>query len=186
MAGTFTRSALRGFIKGDDAEETINNVMALYGRALENDYVSKVVAEEDKKAAIALAVEDAKKNAPQVNIKESDEYKALEHDFSAYKEMQNARTAEDYKDVKPKFFETVYGMIDRKEDAKPVAEQLSAIKTKFEEYFTPDDPGKEDPKPGKPQFGDDTGGGMPGGEKGNSMLDAWGYTKKYGLDQKGK
>lgn len=185
MAGIFTRKALTAILTGEGREEEINTIMALYGKAIEDGYVSKTIAEEDRAAAITAALEDAKKNAPAPDIKNSDEYKALQTEYNAYKVKQEARTSADYADVKPKFFDAVYDKIDRGENAKPIAEQMQAMRENFAEFFTPGDPGKEDPKPGKPQFGDDTGGGMPGGEKGNSMLDAWGYTKKYGLDQKG-
>ena len=178
MAGIFTRSALKGFITGENAEEVINNVMSLYGRALEDGYISKAVAEEDRKAAVASALEEAKRNTPAPNIKESDEYKALQGEFDAYKTMQGARSSEDFKGVKPKFFETVYGMIDRKDGAKPIAEQLTTIKSQYEEYFTGED--KTDPKP---QFGGASGGGQPSGNNDPSLSDLWGYSKKFGKDK---
>ncbi|MBO4468055.1 MAG: hypothetical protein J5766_02010, partial [Clostridia bacterium] len=43
--------------------------------------------------------------------------------------------SEEYKGVKGKFFETVYGMIDRKDGAKPVADQMADIRKNYEEYF---------------------------------------------------
>ena len=91
----------------------------------------------------------------------------------------------DYAGVKPKFFDAVYDKIDRSEGAKPIAEQMKAMRENFEEYFNPADDKDKDQKPGKPQFGDDTGGGQPSGDKGVSLADAWGYTKRY-YSEKGK
>ena len=51
--------------------------------------------------------------------------------------MQAARTSKDFEGVKPKFFETVYGLVDRGEGAKSLQEQLAGIKEQYEEYFTP-------------------------------------------------
>jgi hypothetical protein len=50
--------------------------------------------------------------------------------------MLRAIGGEDFQTVKPKFRETVFGMLDRGEKADPVAEQLAGIKEKYEEYFT--------------------------------------------------
>lgn len=64
--------------------------------------------------------------------------------------MLRAIGGEDFQTVKPKFRETVFGMLDRGEKAAPVAEQLTGIKEKYEEYFTP---AQEPPEPKKtPQF----------------------------------
>ncbi|MBQ6121737.1 MAG: hypothetical protein IJI59_08330, partial [Clostridia bacterium] len=79
--------------------------------------------------------------------KESDDYKALQGQFDDYKAMQAARTSKDFEGVKPKFFETVYGLVDRGEGAKSLQEQLAGIREQYEEYFTPADP---NPNPGKP------------------------------------
>ena len=46
--------------------------------------------------------------------------------------------------MKPKFRETVYGMLEQGENAAPVAEQLTGIKEKYEEYFVVEKP--EQPK----------------------------------------
>ena len=60
--------------------------------------------------------------------------------------MQEAKGSDDYKDVKGKFFETVYGMVDRSENAKPVSEQLAEIRKNYEEYFNPQTPDDGKPK----------------------------------------
>ena len=70
---------------------------------------------------------------------------ALAGEFDAYRTMQAARTGKDFEGVKPKFFETVYGLVDRGEGAKPLREQLACIRERYEEYFTP-----AEPAPGRP------------------------------------
>ena len=53
---------------------------------------------------------------------------------------------EDFAQVKPKFRETVFGMLDRSEKAKPIAEQMVGIKEKYEEYYLPDEQPKNTPQ----------------------------------------
>ena len=91
--------------------------------------------------------------------------------------MLRAIGGEDFSSVKPKFREQVFGMLDRAEGAKPVAEQLQSVREKYEEYFTPDENAQQ---PVKPSFGAGTSGSMPTGQAGASQqfLDAWGYKKK--------
>jgi hypothetical protein len=88
--------------------------------------------------------------------------------------MQQARTSEDYKGVKGKFFETVYGMVDRKDGAKPVAEQLADIRKGYEEYFEPEKSQQ------KPTFGAPVEGSMPKGDQGAvaAFSQAWGFGPK--------
>ena len=88
--------------------------------------------------------------------------------------MQKARTSEDFANVKPKFFETVYGMVDRAEGAKPVAEQLTDIAKNYEEYFNAAKP----EEPNKPMFGAETKGSAPTGKTGSSFSDTWGFVPK--------
>ena len=106
--------------------------------------------------------------------KESDAYKQLQGEFDSYKQMQQARTSEDYKGVKGKFFETVYGMVDRKDGAKPVAEQLADIRKGYEEYFEPEKSQQ------KPTFGAPVEGSMPRGDQGavSAFSQAWGFGPK--------
>ena len=155
MAGIFTRNALNKIMEDENLtpQQRTEQVYALYGRALDDGYVSKSAAQQAQEAAVETAVRDARAEWEQgvtpPDIKGSDEYKALQGEFDAYRAMQGARTSADYKDVKPKFFETVYGMVDRAEGAKPLADQLAGIRESYEEYFTAPapDPGKP-PKPG--------------------------------------
>ena len=87
--------------------------------------------------------------------------------------MQTARTSEDFRGVKGKFFETVYGMVDRGDGAKPVKDQLEGIRKEYEEYFEP-------VQQQKPTFGAPVEGSMPKGETGavKGFADAWGFIPK--------
>ena len=120
-------------------QQRTEQVYSLYGRALDDGFISKSAAQQAQEAAIESAKADWEKGQTVPDPKESDDYKA----------MQQARTGKDYEGVKPKFFEAVYGMVDRGEGAKPLAEQLAGIKERFEEYFTekPADPAPGNPKP---------------------------------------
>lgn len=176
MAGIFTRKSIAEIMsnEGLTPEERTDQVFSLYGRALDDGYITKSAAKAAQDSALEQAKAEWEKGLPKVDIKESEEYKALQGEFDAYKTMQTARSSEEYKDVKPKFFEQVYGMIQRGDGAKPVKEQLAAIKGNYEEYFTGP---QEQPKP---QFGAPTQGSMPKGEEGAvaAFTNAWGFTHK--------
>lgn len=171
MANIFTRGEV-GKILANEAlsvEEKQERIFALYGRALDDGYVTKAQANADKEAA----VEDARKDFKAPDPTQSAEYKALNDEFSAYKTRQSARTSAEYAEVKPKFFDAVYDKLDH---SKPIAEQLASIRKDYEEYFT----AKAEEKPEEtPQFGAQTKGEPPKGEKATSFGDAWGYTQKY-------
>ena len=161
-------------IVGDEnlsAEEKVERIFALYGQALDEGYISKSAAQAAQAAAIEQAKQDALKGIEKPNIKESEEYKALMTEYDGYKAMQKARSSEDFSTVKPKFFETVYGMIDRTEGAKPVKDQLTEIQGKYEEYFA------TEPER-KPTFGAPTKGSVPSGKEGPSFMDTWGFVPK--------
>lgn len=82
--------------------------------------------------------------------------------------MLRALGSDDYANVKPKFRETVYKMLDRGENAKPIEEQLKKVAEDYEEYFTEQN---EEP-PTLPQFGSKVEGGMPKGQQ-TSISDVW-------------
>lgn len=155
MGNIMTRAAVTRIMQDENltAEQRTEQVMSLYGRALDDGYISKSAAQTAQETALNNAKADWEKAIPKPNIKESDEYKALAGEYDAYKQMQTARSSDDYKGVKPKFFETVYGMVSRDEGAKPIAEQLDGIRAQFEEYFTP---AQEAPK-STPQFSQQPG-----------------------------
>lgn len=138
MAGIFTRPKLLEVLQDESLsiDERLDRIMGLRGRDLDEGYVTKTAAREDRDEAVANAKAEWEKNLPKPNILESPEYKALKGEFDGYKTMQKDKESEDYKEVKGKFFETVYGMVDKKEGAAPVAEQMATIKEKWPEYFT--------------------------------------------------
>lgn len=179
MANIFTRAALAKVMSDENMtpEQRTEAVMALYGRALDDGYVSKSAALTAQETAVNNAKAEWEKNLPKPDAKESEEYKALQTEYSGYKAMQKARTSDDYKGVKGKFFETVYGMIDRAEGAKPVSDQLADIRKNYEEYF--DAPAEQK----APQFGSPDKGQMPTGDTGAAaeFERIWGYGKKKGV-----
>lgn len=172
MAGIFTRGALDKIIRNSELteEQKTEQLFSLYGRALDDGYVSKSAAEEAKAAAVEAAKAGFKAPDP-VDPKTTKEYL----DIVQERDMLRAIGGEDFQSVKPKFRETVFGMLDRGESAKPIAEQLAAIKEKYEEYYLPQTP----PAP-KPQFGSPDKGTMPKGNESaaDALAKAWGFGPK--------
>ena len=177
MGNIFTRKALNDIMgnEGLTPEQRTEQVFSLYGRALDDGYIAKGAAAQAQETALDNAKAEWEQGLKTPDPRESDDYKTLQNQFNDYKAMQQARTSEDYKGVKGKFFETVYGMVDRKDGAKPVAEQLADIRKGYEEYFEP-----EQRQQNKPTFGAPTEGSMPKGETGavKGFADAWGFVPK--------
>ena len=137
MAGIFTRKELAK-IMGDEnltPEERTDQIFSLYGRSIDDGYVTRGAAQAAQEAAIKTAQEAWEKEhkPPEINVKETEEYKALQADFDGYKTRQTARMSETYKEVKPKFFDMVYDRIDHADGAKPVNEQLAEMRKEYEE-----------------------------------------------------
>ena len=174
MGNIFTRKALNEIMsnEGLTPEQRTEQVFGLYGRALDDGYIAKGAAQQAQQTALDNAKAEWEKGIKTPDPKESDAYKQLEGEFAAYKDMQTARASDAYTGVKGKFFETVYGMVDRKDGAKPVAEQLADIRKGYEEYFEP-----EKAQPQKPTFGASVEGSMPKGETGavSAFSKAWGF-----------
>lgn len=175
MGNIFTRKALND-IMGNEAltpEQRTEQVFGLYGRALDDGYIAKTAAQQAQQTALENAKAEWEKGLKAPDPKESDAYKQLQGEFDSYKAMQQARGSKEYEGVKPKFFETVYGMVDRKDGAKPVEEQLKGIRESYEEYFAP-------AQQQKPTFGAPVEGSMPKGETGavKGFADAWGFVPK--------
>ena len=177
MANIFTRKAVGAILNDENltAEEKTERLFGLYGQALDDGYTSKSAAQATLNAAIEQAKADALKDVKAPDVKETEEYKKLLSEFDDYRTMQKARNSEDFAGVKPKFFETVYGMVDRADGAKPVAEQLKEIQGNFEEYFNA---AKQEEPSRTPQFGGDPAGSVPSGKTGPSFSDAWGFMPK--------
>ena len=180
MAGIFTRPEIAKILNNADLtpEERADQIFSLYGRALDDGYVTKKAAEAAQSAAIEQAQKAWAESQPKVNVLETPEYKKLQGEFEGFKTRTNARTSEDFKDVKPKFFDRVYDLIDRADGAKSVSEQLADMKKEYEEYFLA--PQATDPAPNKPLFGAKTEGSMPKGEEGAvaAFTSAWGFAPK--------
>lgn len=178
MSNIFTRKALNEIMsnEGLTPEQRTEQVFGLYGRALDDGYIAKGAAAQAQETALANAKAEWEKTLTVPDPKDSDDYKKLVGEFDAYKQMQTARSSKEYEGVKGKFFETVYGMVDRGDGAKSVEEQLKGIREKYEEYFeTP-----SAPQPQKPTFGAPAEGSMPSGATGavKAFTDAWGFVKK--------
>ena len=176
MGNIMTRAAITKIMadEGLTPEQRTEQVMSLYGRALDDGYISKSAAQTAQETALNNAKTEWEKGLTTPDPKESDDYKKLMGEFDAYKTMQSARASEDFKEVKPKFFETVYGMLKRDEGAKPVKDQLAEIRGSYEEYFTPA------AQPQKPSFGGPVQGSMPKGDEGaaTTFSKAWGFGPK--------
>ena len=178
MGNIFTRKALNEIManEGLTPEQRTEQVFGLYGRALDDGYIAKTAAQQAQQTALDNAKAEWEKGVKVPDPKESDAYKQLAGEFTAYKQMQTARGSKEYEGVKPKFFETVYGMVDRGDGAKPVEEQLKGIRESYEEYFT--EARQQQDK--KPTFGAPVEGSMPKGETGavKGFTDAWGFGPK--------
>ena len=158
----FKRSDLKekGF-----SDEQIEYIMTESGRSLSANYVLQ--------SDVQGRIDEALKNATPapVDVKTSPEYTELLRE----RDMLRAIGGDDFSGVKPKFREQVFGMLDRGEDAKPIGEQMTAIRERFDEYFIPQD----QPTP-KPQFGSPDKGAMPKGNEGaaEAIAKAWGFGSK--------
>lgn len=177
MAGIFTRKEISKILSNEDLtpEERADQIFSLYGRALDDGYVTRNAAEAAQSAAIESARKEWEKNIPKTNVLETEEYKKLQGEFDGYKAKQTARNSAEFAGIKPKFFDRVYDLIDRADGAKPVTEQLAELKKDYEEYFN-----AADPAPTKPQFGAKPEGTMPKGEEGAvaAFQNAWGFNKR--------
>lgn len=149
-------------------DEQADTLMGMISAALADGYVSKEKAKEQADSAAA----DALKNAPQGDPKDSDDYKAV----AAERDMLRALSSDDYAEVKPKFREAVYKMIKHGEKEATVAEQLKAVREKYEEYFNPTETTED--KPQKPTFGANVTGSMPKGNENPTFGDYWGFVPK--------
>lgn len=176
MAGIFTRKEISKILSNEELtpEERTDQIFSLYGRALDDGYITKGAADAAQKAALETAKQAWEQEQKPVNIKESPEYVDLLNQFDGYKTKQTARTSAEYAEVKPKFFDRVYDLIDRADGAKPVTDQLADLRKDYEEYFI------TQPAEPKPVFGAKPEGTMPKGESGAvaEFQNAWGFNPK--------
>lgn len=155
MAGIFTRGALDKIMNNAELtpEQRTEQVFSLFGRALDDGYISKSAAEEAKLQAVEAAKQGM--NIPEpVDPKTTPEYLELAKE----RDMLRAIGGDDFKTVKPKFREAVFGMLDRGATAGAVSDQLMNIKEKYEEYFI-DEKTEPEPEPPKntPQYSQNPG-----------------------------
>ena len=129
-------------------KEQIEYIMTESGRSLSANYTLN----SDVQARIDDAVKTVKPEP--VDIKTTPEY------LEVVRERDMLRTigGDDFATVKPKFRETVFGLLDRGEKAAAIPDQLSGIKEKYEEYFVSDEPAKTDKKD-TPQYSREPGRG---------------------------
>ena len=153
MAGIYTRNEVDKIIRNSELtdEQKTEQLFALHGRALDDGYVSKRSAEEAKNQAVEAAKAGFKVPDP-VDPKTTPEYMEIVKE----RDMLRAIGGEDFSTVKPKFRETVFGMLDRGEKAESVANQLTGIKEKYEEYFMPEEQPKDKPQ-NLPQYSQNPG-----------------------------
>lgn len=105
------------------------------------------VPQSEVQAQIDAALKAVKQPEP-VDPKTTPEYLDLQRE----RDMLRAIGGEDFAQVKPKFREQVFGMLDRGEKAKPIGEQLTGIKEKYEEYFTAEPELTKDQPKNTPQY----------------------------------
>ena len=154
MAGIFTRPALDKIMQNAELtpEQRTEQVFSLYGRALDEGYVSRRDSEEAVNRAVEAAKAEFKAPEP-IDPKTTPEYMEVVRE----RDMLRAIGGEDFTRVKPKFRETVFGMLDRGDKAAAIADQMTGIKEKYEEYFIPDEPEKTDKPQNLPQYSQNPG-----------------------------
>lgn len=150
MAKIYTRDEVNKIINNEElsADEKTERLFALYGRALDDGYVSKSAAQQAQASAIEAAKADAIKGVQAPDVTTYQEYKDVVNE----RDMLRAIGGEDFSRIKPKFREAVFGMLDRSENAPAVSDQLNAIGEKFEEYFIPETPPAGNQPKNTPQY----------------------------------
>lgn len=179
MASPYNRKNVGAIVNDESltADERVERLFALHGQALDEGYISKNAAQAAQNAAIEAARAEAIKGVPAPDVTTFKEYQELVTE----RDMLRAINGDDFKTVKPKFRESVFKMIDRAEGAKPLEEQLSGIREKYEEYFTTEETQQQGAAPAavnKPMFGAQTQGSAPTGKTGPSFMDTWGFVPK--------
>lgn len=155
--GIFTRPAIDSILQNADLtpEQRREKIFTLYGQSLDDGYISRTAAEDAKNKAVEAAKASIKQPDP-IDPKTTPEYMEVARE----RDMLRAIGGDEFASVKPKFREQVYGMLDRGEKAAPVADQLTGIKEKYEEYFNPDEKksAEQDAKQNTPQYSQNSTG----------------------------
>lgn len=123
------------------SDEQITYIMATT-RAKLGDYITKAEMADEIARVKAEHEEQGKQTAAATATAEAALRAELDK-LTSERDMLRAIGGDDFSTVKPKFRETVFGMLDRSEGASPIPDQLKGISEKYEEYFTastPDEP----------------------------------------------
>ena len=131
------------------------------------------IPQAEVQSQIDAALKAVKQPEP-VDPKTTKEYLELQEE----RDMLRTVGGDDFSRVKPKFREQVFKMLERGPKAKPIADQLTGIQEKYDEYFIGQ---QQEPQP-KPQFGAPVQGSMPTGDEGTAdrFQKAWGFVPKKG------
>lgn len=175
----FDREFLIGHgVPEDQAEEVFAAHEAAMSAALA-DAVSREEAQRMADAAVAAALADTVSREEAQRMADAavaEAMKGVDPEAVARleeeRDMLRAIGGEDFADVKPKFREQVYALLERGDGAKPIAEQLAALREAFEEYFIPEEKAQR-----LPRFGGPTRGSMPRGAIGaaEQFRQTWGF-----------
>lgn len=146
-------------------EDKIDTILAERNRTM-GDYILKTEAEDNLKKALA------EQQPAQIDVKTTDEYKALENKVNMFSAFETDAFAE----IKKPYREMIWDKLDHSDKHAEYAEQLGALAEKYPDMFNAKQPDPEEDK--KPQFGSDTAGSIPQGNKSESFGDYWGWKKK--------
>lgn len=128
----------------------------------------------DVQAQIDAAVEAAKQAIPApVQVKDSDEYKALLAENTKIKAFQT----DDFAAVKAPYRDFVWDKLDHGEKHAAYSEQIAALAEQMPDIFNAQ-ASQQPAEPAKPQFGAPAQGTMPAGKQTPSFGDAWGFVPK--------
>ena len=161
------KAAVEGMVSEEEAQKRVGEA------------VQGMVTEEEARKRIEAAVEGMVTEKEAVRRVEEAVAAALEgvdgesyRKVAAERDMLRAIGGEAFEGVKPKFREQVYQMLDLGPGARPVAEQLEAIREEYEEFFVDEETGAR-----MPRFGGPVRGSMPRGAIGaaEQFSLAWGF-----------
>lgn len=132
-------------------EDQVEAILSERSRTL-NDYIPKTDVQAQVDAAVKAALDEAQKTTPDVT--KAPEYVALQGHLKKLETLQT----DDFKGLKAKFRDDAWSKLDHE---KPYAEQMTAFKEQYPEYWEAAEPPTEpktEPKK-TPVFSADTGRG---------------------------
>ena len=171
----FDREFLIGHgVPEDQAEEMLAAHEAAVSAATEDMVPLDEARRQAEAAAAGMVSEEEAHRRAEAAVAEA--LKGVDGDavarLEAERDMLRAIGSEDFEGVKPKFREQVYAMLDRGPRARPVPEQLEAIREKYEEFFLANEAAER-----LPRFGGPVRGSLPRGVIGaaEQFSRAWGF-----------